>query len=222
MKKILSIILFLFLVTSLQAVGVLNIQKSAGGVSQIGIGTTVSFALHITASVEDIQNSEIWDTLPVGLTFVSAVPTAIVSGRLYRWSWTEDLLNGSSHNAVIHAVLTSYQGSTLTNTMSAKGTGGVALKTSIITLAVETPTITVTPTDHGLATHTDTPTETVTDTITETETISETETNTFTPTITNTVTKTITNTITPTFTVTPTPIPNYSSPLIQPFFFLWK
>jgi len=177
-------------------------------------------------------NTRVYDTLPTGLSFVSASGTGTYDAgafpNMVSWSlpgntmppfnasftWVGEVLSCTSPLIVNQAaVAADNNGGAVSNVVSAMvatcSPTDTPTNTATVTLT-DTPTLTSTETDTATSTQTDTATPTATPSVTQTDTPTATATSTATPsdTPTSTATPTYTNTPfdtpTPTFTNTPT------------------
>ena len=150
-------------------------------------------------------NVYINDTLPAGLSYVSANPAPNQTSPNVVWSFPGNMYGGSGSYTIAAQV----SGSCVTaiNQADIGAGGGINHPSNPVSIVVGcfTSTATNSPTSTATSTPTFTPTSTPTNTPTDTPTFTPTSTCTSTPTFTSTNTPTFTPTYTPTSTATNTP-----------------
>ena len=196
----------------------LSVTKSCPATVTAGSTFTYTIQVRNAATGSDVCNVEVTDTLPSGVTFVSASSGCTHSGGIVRCNLGR--MNAGATQDITIQVQAPTSAGTLTNTVSVAGAmhdSDTSNNTVTCDTTVQVPTPTPTPTFTPTLTPTFTPTPTPTFTPTFTPTSTPTFTPTFTPTSTPTPTPTFTATPTPTFTVTPTPTLTFT-PTLTPTF----
>jgi uncharacterized repeat protein (TIGR01451 family) len=118
----------------------LSLTKTASP-TKIGAGGNVSYRITVAASNATARDLKVCDTLPLGLTFISASPaTALSNGRE---CWTiHSLAAGKSRTLILHAkALISSHGKLVNHaTATATGTKTARASATVTVIAAATPT----------------------------------------------------------------------------------